>query len=353
MDLEHKEAFPQMKVGIVTFSAASNYGAALQCRCLVEVLAGLGLDAHVLDYRPQYLTEPYRILKPYYLKKPALLLQLPFRYWGARRRQRAFCRFRESFRLLPLDSTGLDAVFFGSDQIWNPRICRGLDPVFLADTESFAATRNISYAASDGAASLNPLQEAEFQRYLRRFYRLGVRERSLQERLSAWGIPATLTLDPVLLSGREVLDRVAQQESLCPSPYVFTYEAVDSPRVKPLARSFGQQVLSVAREPYSAGRNCYGPEAFVALVRDASRVVTTSFHGVALSLLYHKDFHYVETGGAADDRIRSLLTELGLLDRMVPEGGEAASAPVDYPAVDRALERLRTVSLNFIKEALS
>ena len=68
-----------MKAGIVTFSAASNYGAALQCRCLVEVLSGQGLDVRVIDYRPSYLTEPYRILKPYYLKKPSILLRLPFR----------------------------------------------------------------------------------------------------------------------------------------------------------------------------------------------------------------------------------------------------------------------------------
>jgi hypothetical protein len=352
MDLVGEKTLPGMKVGIVTFSAAYNYGAALQCRCLQEVLSGLGLDAYVVDYRPAYLTEPYKILKPYYCKKPAILFQLPFRFWGARRRDRAFRRFQKAMPRVSCGTGGLDAVFFGSDQIWNPRICKGMDPVFFAGTEAFATTRNVSYAASDGSVKLSPLEAAEYQRFLKNFYRLGVREESLRERLAGWGFSSVVTLDPVLLAGRPVLDGMAVSLRHHSAPYVLTYEAVDYPRVKVLARSFGHKVVSVAREPYSQGRNGYGPGEFVSLFREASAIVTTSFHGVALALLYHKDFYYVETGKASDDRIRNLLTALGLAGRMVPEGGKPAAEEIDYVAVDRTLERLRTVSLNFIKEAL-
>ena len=52
-----------MKTGILTFSAADNYGAMLQCRCLYEVLRGLGHDVSVIDYRPEYLTAPYGLWK--------------------------------------------------------------------------------------------------------------------------------------------------------------------------------------------------------------------------------------------------------------------------------------------------
>ena len=52
-----------MKIGILTFHAAQNYGAVLQCRCLYEVLRGLGHEVHVLDYRPAFLTEPYKLWK--------------------------------------------------------------------------------------------------------------------------------------------------------------------------------------------------------------------------------------------------------------------------------------------------
>lgn len=341
-----------MKAGIVTFSAASNYGAALQCRCLVEVLSGQGLDVRVIDYRPSYLTEPYRILKPYYLKKPSILLRLPFRYWGARRREKTFRQFREALPLIPDGSGGLDAVFFGSDQIWNPRICKGLDPMFFAAGRQFSASRNIAYAASDGSVPLSDAQSAEFQRYMRNFYRIGVREQSLQERLAAWNIPSVLTLDPVLLAGRSILDKLAAYRRVGES-YVFTYEAIDNPAVRELAATLGQRkVISVAREPYSAGSNRYGPGEFISLIRDASAVVTTSFHGVAVSLLYHKVFYYVETGTRADDRIRSLLSAIGLEGRMVPPGGALPAKPINYSSADAALAALRTRSMDFIKEAL-
>ena len=353
MDLVREKTLPQMRVGIVTFSAAYNYGAALQCRCLLEVLRGLGLEAYVLDYRPAYLTEPYKILKPYYFKKLSILLSLPWRFWGAWRRDRLFRQFQKTLSPVPFGAGGVDAVFFGSDQIWNPCICRGLDPVFFAAIPPFSATRNIAYAASDGSVPLTAIQAAEFQRYLQHFHRIGVREQSLQDRLSAWGVTSTVTLDPVLLAGRSVLDKMAtyRQEG---ESYVLTYEAVDNPAVRSLAASLGpRKVISVAREPYSEGSNRYGPEEFVALVRDASSVVTTSFHGVALSLLYHKVFYYVETGSPADDRIRSLLTAIGLEGRMVPPGAATLPhKPIDYSSADAALSVLRARSLDFIKEAL-
>lgn len=343
-----------MKVGIVTFSAARNYGAALQCRCLLEVLTDLGLDARVVDYRPGYLTEPYKILKPYYLKKPSILVQLPWRYWGALRRDRAFARFIPASRTVSLGDGGLDVAVFGSDQIWNPRICKGLDPVFFAAHPAFASTCNIAYAASDGSASLSLDEEAEYKRYVAGFRRIGVREKTLKDRLEAWGFSSEVTLDPVLLAGRTVLDRIVPSEYKAASgDFILTYEAVDNKRVREIAAGLGpRRVISIAREPYSYGRNCYGPLDFVALIRDAAKVVTTSFHGVAVALLYHKDFYYINTGTKADDRIRNLLWSIGLESRMLDPGAPLPVESPNYDAADSALAALRENSMNYLKEAL-
>lgn len=50
-----------MKIGIFTFHCAVNYGAVLQTYCLQEVLKGMGHEVYVIDYRPRYLIEPYKI----------------------------------------------------------------------------------------------------------------------------------------------------------------------------------------------------------------------------------------------------------------------------------------------------
>ena len=41
-----------MKIGILTFHRAINYGAILQCYALSETLKDLGHDVWIVDYRP-------------------------------------------------------------------------------------------------------------------------------------------------------------------------------------------------------------------------------------------------------------------------------------------------------------
>ena len=40
-----------MKIGILTFHRAYNYGAVLQCYALKSVLSNMGHDVYVIDYR--------------------------------------------------------------------------------------------------------------------------------------------------------------------------------------------------------------------------------------------------------------------------------------------------------------
>ena len=48
-----------MKLGILTFHSAHNYGAVLQAFGLQEYLRSRGHDALVIDYRPGYITNCY------------------------------------------------------------------------------------------------------------------------------------------------------------------------------------------------------------------------------------------------------------------------------------------------------
>ena len=48
-----------MKIGILTFHRAHNYGAVLQCYALQEVLKGMGHDVEVIDYRQSAIDKAY------------------------------------------------------------------------------------------------------------------------------------------------------------------------------------------------------------------------------------------------------------------------------------------------------
>ena len=50
-----------MKIAILTFHCALNYGAIMQTYGLQEYLKKIGHEVYVIDYRPEYLLKPYRI----------------------------------------------------------------------------------------------------------------------------------------------------------------------------------------------------------------------------------------------------------------------------------------------------
>lgn len=49
-----------MKIGILTFHCAHNYGAVLQAYGLQEYLRSQGHETYIIDYRPGYLTRNYK-----------------------------------------------------------------------------------------------------------------------------------------------------------------------------------------------------------------------------------------------------------------------------------------------------
>ena len=67
-----------MKIGLLTFHSAQNYGAVLQAYATQEVLKGLGHEIQVIDYRPPYLIKqkffPSSKGKPLSIKIKILIL---------------------------------------------------------------------------------------------------------------------------------------------------------------------------------------------------------------------------------------------------------------------------------------
>ena len=58
-----------MKIGILTFHRAHNYGAVLQCYALQERLKMAGYDVSVIDYRQPAIERAYKCFDVLYLLK--------------------------------------------------------------------------------------------------------------------------------------------------------------------------------------------------------------------------------------------------------------------------------------------
>ena len=99
-----------------------------------------------------------------------------------------------------------------------------------------------------------------------------------------------------------------------------------------------------------------GPIDFLNGIYNARCVVTSSFHATVFSILYHKQF-VAALHPTTGERVKSLLTKLGLADRIVYEYNdnvtELMNQPIDYVPVDLKLSKLREESIDFLKDALS
>lgn len=359
-------------VGILTFHRALNYGAVLQVYALKKVCDDLGYDAHVIDYDfAQGLDDvaPLRHFLQASNKKRAAfgLVRGMMSYPGDKQREREFHEFRRTQLnesapcASPEDiaALGYDVLISGSDQIWNYNITGGrFDPVFFLELP--CDTKKILYAASSQDVPFPLDKELELKQLLDRSgAAIGIREKKLAD--YAGGITGRqypVVLDPTLLAGREVLERIPTPEPP-QKPYILIHQIDANPAsdisVQTLEERFGCDVytMTVPRLGDTHGRrgDC-GPEKYLSLLKGAKFVVTNSFHGTALSTIFHKQFYVYENGGVMS-RIDGLLELTDLTGRKVKMVADIdPNAQIDFTDTDLRLARAREVSLDFLKNAL-
>lgn len=361
-----------MRVGIITFHAVHNYGAVLQAYGLQEFLRSQGHEAYVVDYRPKYLVDIY---KPMSLKRASvggftlrmkLLLREFMVYPIRKRREKYFNAFINSaLQLCALDRSDVgnefDAFVFGSDQIWNPIICNGLDPMFLGDFPAAKGRLLVSYAGSLGSIKhLSSEQRKELIGRLSKFSALSCREQSLSKFISeSLSRKVETVLDPVLLAGRKYFDKLATQvDGSKPYLLLFTLSVNENARqvAYNIAKSKNLRVVEIMSFQMTIkGKNLIQavpvPD-FLGYIRSAEFVVTSSFHGTALSVLFGKELFYVPDDPKTGERAANLLHMLGIGDRVWNDGCENDVSPIDYKSVFSTLDVERKKSADFIKSAL-
>ena len=361
-----------MKIGILTFHNALNYGAVLQCYALQHYLQAKGHDVEVIDYRAPFIEEQKKFLSKTELRRRGFVALLKYfiirlLIWPAwRKTVHVFYHFMISqLHLSPRAATaadipaGYDCILFGSDQIWSPKLCQGFDPVFWGQFEKHGA-RFVSYAASAGETSeLDKADWHEVEQRIKAFDAVSVREKSLQLALQEHcGVSASVCLDPTLLVDAAVFDRIA----VCPEEqdYVFLFNVIDDPAASRFARCLATRLgsavvirgqakpqLKSRRDKLVTLKEAMSPEEFLGYIKYARCIVANSFHAIALSIVFQKDCYALKSRRSG--RVEGLLGSLGLADRIVSatEPVDTVSS-IDYQAVNERLAFMRQSSTQFI-----
>ena len=331
------------RVGILTLHHSYNCGSMLQAFALQETLERMGHEVRVINFSNEGQARLYSVLeRPTSLKRIVKDLLLAPRAGRIRRNFAAYERFMTEHLHLDgpvvrhreeLDDAGYDAVIAGSDQVWNVTIDDGDDAYFLPWV---TGARRVAYAPSFGARSIarfspDPRVHAG---WLKDFDALSIRERNGRRWIRELiGVDVPVLLDPTLLLDAGDYAPLEHRPPGLPGEYLFYYAPSYSRPINrfvaAIAKRHGLAVVAFnAKTFYVKGMGLTGfvlpavegPAAYLALIRGAAAVVTTSFHGTVFSTIYRRPFWTVKNGGMYhdDDRVLTLLEALGLQDRLVP-----------------------------------
>lgn len=370
------------KIGIITIHKINNYGSVLQAYALQEICRNLGFEVEIIDYKfpnTAHANNPYVAASRDDVPTEPKWLKLIFA-WALVRQHRGIAKFVEKYQNLSVsryfspeqllsNPPAYDVYITGSDQVWNPRYCNG-DAAFMLN---FAPddTLKISYAASFGTNEIPSTLCEVFQRYLSRYSAISVRELSGVSVIKKLiGRSALVVLDPTLLLNSAQWNKIATSKRLVKKKYILCYYLNYSfnafPYVDNLAseiqRQTGFEIVYVARPPHELKirNNSYrigaSPEEFLALIRDAEIVLTTSFHGTAFALNFGRPvFSIVKSKIAADSRQSNLMRNLGLESHVIELGAaypDHSEACYDVKSEQKKLENLRHESISYLKNSL-
>lgn len=305
-----------MKTAITTFFDHSNYGAVLQAYALQRKIESYGDEACHISFGGSSESAPSAGSLP---KSPLLGKILAC----TARRNDNFKAFRDKYINVKSYSDSLvedtDVFITGSDQVFNVMLPGWTDRFLL----SFAGDkRRTAYAASFGDKIKN---EELFVERLSHFDSISMREESAVRTIEGLiGRTPARVVDPVFLLDRDEWSAIADSSAVsAEKPYLLFVMVQNNimhfKLVSEYAKSKGLELKMITMsyfppcgfDPWSGVR----VEDYLKLIRDASIVVTSSFHALAFSIIFGKEFKTLALVDELADRncrIKELLDMLGL-----------------------------------------
>lgn len=366
-------------IGIVTIDDYINYGNRLQNYALTMLLEAQGfrvVNGIRVNTKQDYVICSHGIIKtlvkilvPYRLIKDRITLK-PFKHSGLlEQREARFLEFTNQYTsiLSPIiapnhrqamkvfDRYGIDYFVAGSDQVWNP-VFAGIAYEFL----TFAPKNmRLSFAASIGVDSIPNDKVERYRKSLNAMKYLSVREQRAVEIIKELtGRDADLTLDPtLLLEPKKWQQAVKKPDIALEQKYICTYFLGETPEaVQSFAQEKGLPIYALNSEEYPE-LFTLDPGEFLYMIQNAVYVLTDSFHAVAFSIKFHKEFYVFDRKekGMANmfSRIETITNRFHLENRIQRRDAIAEQPPVEHwETIDLELLMEKKLSMGRLTEAM-
>lgn len=374
-----------MRIAILTLPLHTNYGGILQAYALQTVLERMGHEVTVITRdkrvpittRLLFLSIPKRILSGFCGKKVDVFREFK---WNSiyKKISENIAPFIDKYikqdnRFLEkIKPTDYDVIVVGSDQIWRPKYIHNtlrssVENAYLDFAKSWNIGR-IAYAASFGTDDWEYSTEETdlIKPLLRKFNSVSVRELSgITLCRKFFDTAAEIVLDPTLLLSQ------CDYLSLCSLPIdendkgiLFNYVLDDSHDIDDFISEVAVEKGLVPKRVGAKIDDWSAPiedriqpsvEKWLMGFKEASLVITDSFHACVFSILFHKPFIAIGNVSRGLSRFDSLFEQFELQDHLLTDLSMYSPAKsYSIPdAVYKKLESLRAYSMTFLCDSIS
>lgn len=368
------------KVGIITFHHSYNCGSMLQTFALQSMIKKLGFKCEIINFSNEGQKKVYSVLpegkdlknriKRFILNSHKDQIETNFK---------SYENFIDKYFTLSKDEyTSMDSltddkydfVIAGSDQVWNITIDDGDDAYFLPWVKK---AKKIAYAPSFGARCIQNYANdvKKYKEYLNDFDYISIREENGKKWIKDLiGKNVPVLLDPTLLLDSEEYDEISLKNMNLPEKYIFYYSpgylADINKLTKKISKKYNLPVIAFNAKTFYTKKmdlssfklpEIENPSSYLYLIKHASLVITTSFHGTIFSTIYNKKFWTIKNGEMAgnDDRVKTLMDKLELNDRMISMNFDKNfdyMKPINYNNYCELLKPLQEEAINYLIKSL-
>lgn len=372
-----------MKIALFIFRFGPSHGSILQTYALARSLEWMGHDVTIIDrQKPITLSDYYlcirRVIKGLlknrfschdcYLGSFSQHVMKNLNVFLDKQLRPQTITLKSDKELRKIGKGKFDAFIVGSDQTWRPGYVYDIYNYYLDFVPNENAAKRVSYAASFGTSEWEYTEEQEqrCKELIRLFNGVSVREEDgVKMCKEHFGINAIHVLDPTMLLKAEDYYKIISGHGMRTNKYVgynyldFSEEKMNMVRqISEVLGLSAMQINSMTENSSAKAKERVAPsiEEWLSGIAYSEFVIVDSFHATVFSIIFHKNFVTVGNDRRGLARFTSLLSSLGLEDRLIVGKQqltkELVESIIDWNVVDERMNELRDKSTDFLKSVL-
>lgn len=367
-----------MKIATITFHHAHNHGSMLQTYALQQFIcklgkqAGASIDYTIIDYDTDVQRELYSIFKSHITIKTIIKNFIACLHYKKLKQRHIkfesflhkYCQLSQRYTTsqeLMTNTPIADVYISGSDQLWNVRSQDFSDVYYLSFVKE---GKRISYAASFGPLKIQwgKYDAAKYTSLLSNYDAISVREEGSAVNIKyLTGHQPEIHLDPTFMLTATEWRKIQSNANYKNGKYILLYCLEPSKTQLKMAKAISKKLnLPIVVLRYNNTNDWFnsfvhkydaGPTDFLSYIDHAALVLSSSFHGTAFSLIYHKPFYVFN--GLTDNRINSILKKTELEERSIEKMEDVKKVTLDSlntKHVEDFLNNERERSALYLKE---